>query len=90
MATLGRDFPNSKKASRKASEPMSSLVNEVEEPTLWTEGEGRWVGAGITEMAKLPQISGKMLCKILEKEGFLLDSTTWFCAILGDPIIDLY
>ena len=30
---------------------MSSLVNELEEPTLWTEGEGRWMGAGITEVA---------------------------------------
>ena len=29
---------------------MSSLVNEVEEPTLWTEGEGRWMGTGTTEV----------------------------------------
>ena len=32
---------------------MSSLVNEVETPTLWSEGEGRWKGAGITEVASL-------------------------------------
>ena len=51
MATRGREFPNSKIAGRNASEPTSSLVNEVEEPTLWTEGEGRWGGAGITEVA---------------------------------------
>jgi hypothetical protein len=30
---------------------MSSLVNEVEKPTLWSEGEGRWAGAEITEVA---------------------------------------
>ena len=29
---------------------MSSLVNEVEEPTLWTEGEGRWMGTETTEV----------------------------------------
>ena len=30
---------------------MSNLVNEPEKPTLWSEGEGRWKGAGITEVA---------------------------------------
>ena len=50
MVTRGREFPNSKRAGRNASEPMSSLVNEVEKPILWSEGEGRWMGAGITEV----------------------------------------
>jgi hypothetical protein len=30
---------------------MSSLVTEVEKPTLWSEGEGRWTDAGRTEVA---------------------------------------
>jgi len=34
------------------SEPMSSLVNEMEKPTLWSEGEGRWTRAGITEVVR--------------------------------------
>jgi hypothetical protein len=51
VATRGREFPNRKRAGRNASEPLSSLVNYVEEPTLWSEGEGRWMGAGITEVA---------------------------------------
>ena len=51
MVTRGRKFPNSKRAGRNASEPTSSLVNEVEKPTLWSEGEGRWMDAGITEVA---------------------------------------
>ena len=53
MATRGREFPNSKSAGRNASEPMSSLVNELEKPTLWSEGEGRWMSAGITEVASI-------------------------------------
>ncbi|MBW2179986.1 MAG: hypothetical protein JRG81_06395 [Deltaproteobacteria bacterium] len=28
MVTRGREFPNSKRAGRNASEPVSSLVNE--------------------------------------------------------------
>jgi hypothetical protein len=50
VVTRGREFPNSKRAGRNASEPMSSLVNELETSTLWTEGEGRWVRAEITEV----------------------------------------
>ena len=53
MATRGREFPNSKRAGRNASEPMSSLVNELEKPTLWSEGEGRWMDAGTTEVASI-------------------------------------
>ena len=53
MVTRGREFPNSKRAGRNASEPMSSLVNEVETPTLWTGGEGRWVRAEITEVVRI-------------------------------------
>lgn len=30
---------------------MCSLVNELETPTLWSEGEGRWVDAETTEVA---------------------------------------
>ncbi len=51
MVTRGREFPNSEIAGRNASEPMSSLVNILEKPTLWSGGEGRWTGAGITEVA---------------------------------------
>ena len=50
MVTRGREFPHSKRTGRNASEPTRSLVNELEEPTLWSEGEGRWVDAEITEM----------------------------------------
>jgi hypothetical protein len=32
---------------------MSSLVNELEKPSLWSEGEGRWKDAGITEVASI-------------------------------------
>ena len=32
---------------------MSSLVNELETPTLWSEGEGRWVDAETTEVATI-------------------------------------
>jgi len=49
VVTRGREFPNSERAGRNAREPMSSLVNEVEKPTLWSEGEGRWTRAATTE-----------------------------------------
>ncbi len=45
----GRECPHSTVAGRNASEPMSSLVNEVEKPTLCSEGEGRWTRAATTE-----------------------------------------
>lgn len=51
MVTRGREFPNSKKAGRNVSEPRCSLVNKVKLSTPWEEGEGRWMNAGITEMA---------------------------------------
>ncbi len=51
MATRGREFPNSKRAGRNVSVPMSSLVNEVEKPTLCSEEEGRRMDTGITEVA---------------------------------------
>ena len=53
MVTRGRKFPHSKRAGRNASEPTCSLVNELEEPTLWAEGEGRWMGAEITEVVPI-------------------------------------
>ena len=53
MVTRGREFPNSKRAGRNASEPTGSLVNELEKPTLWSEGEGRWMDAEITEVASI-------------------------------------
>ena len=59
MVTRGREFPNSKSAGRNASEPTSSLVNELEKPTLWSEGEGRWMGAGITEVALIDSRGSK-------------------------------
>ncbi len=33
------------------SEPICSPVITMEKPTLWSKGEGRWLGAGITEVA---------------------------------------
>ena len=72
MATRGREFPNSKRAGRNASEPTSSLVNEEEKPTLWTEGEGRRMGAGITEVATIDSrgsrdgMFSKIYCPVLE------------------------
>ena len=46
-----RKFPKGKAAGRNASEPGRSLVTQMEKPTLWSEGEGRWIDAGITEVA---------------------------------------
>ena len=72
MATRGREFPNSKMAGRNASEPMSSLVNELEKPSLWSEGEGRWTRARITEVAHVDSrgsrvgMLSKIYCPVLE------------------------
>ena len=72
MVTRCRKFPNSKRAGRNASEPMSSLVNAVEKPTLWSEGEGRWMDAGITEVASIDSrgsrvgMFSKIDCPVLE------------------------
>ena len=72
MVTRGREFPNSKRAGRNASEPMSSLVNKLEKPTLWSEGEGRWMGAGITEVVLIDSrgsrvgMFSKIYCPVLE------------------------
>jgi hypothetical protein len=41
LSNQGLKFPMGKAAGRSASEPRCSLVNEVEMPTLWSEGEGR-------------------------------------------------
>ena len=72
MVTRGCEFPNSKRAGRNASEPTRSLVNELEEPTLWSEGEGRWMGAEITEVALIDFRGGRVgmfsqiYCPVLE------------------------
>ena len=72
MVTRGREFPNSKRAGRNASEPIRSLVNELEKPTLLSEGEGRWRNAGITEVASIDSrgsrvgMFSKMDCPVLE------------------------
>jgi hypothetical protein len=72
VATRGCEFPNSKRAGRNASEPMSSLVNELEEPTLWSEGEGRWMDSGITEVVSIDSrgsrvgMFSKTYCPVLE------------------------
>ena len=72
MAIRGREFPNSKIAGRNASEPTRSLVNELEKPTLWEEGEGRWMDAEITEVAFIDSrgirvgMFSKMYCPVLE------------------------
>ncbi|MDO8369339.1 MAG: hypothetical protein Q7S71_01255 [Candidatus Nitrotoga sp.] len=72
MVTRGREFPNSKRAGRNASEPRRSLVNELEKPTLWSEGEGRWMDAEITEVAFIDSrgsrvgMFSKIYCPVLE------------------------
>ena len=72
MVTRGREFPNSKRAGRNASEPRRSLVNELEKPTLWSEGEGRWIGAGKTEVASIDSrgsrdgMFSQIYCPVLE------------------------
>ena len=72
MATWCREFPNSKRAGRNASEPTRSLVNELEEPTLWSEGEGRWMDGEITEVASIDFRGSrvgmflKIYCPVLE------------------------
>jgi hypothetical protein len=72
VVTRGREFPSSKIAGRNVNEPMSSLVNEVEKPTLWTEGEGRCTRAGTTEVACVDSRGSKdgmlwkMHCPVLE------------------------
>jgi len=40
-------------AGRNASEPRGSLVNELEEPTLWSRGEGRSARAETTEVVRV-------------------------------------
>ncbi len=51
---------------------MSSLVNEPETPTLWSEGEGRWMSVGITEVARIDSrgsrvgMFSKIYCPVLE------------------------
>ena len=37
MVTRGREFPDSESAGRNASEPMSSLVDYLAKPTLWSK-----------------------------------------------------
>jgi len=72
VVTRGREFPNSKRAGRNASEPRRSLVNELEKPTLWSEGEGRWIGAGKTEVASIDSrgsrdgMFSQIYCPVLE------------------------
>jgi len=72
VVTRGREFPNSKVAGRNASEPTSSLVNQVEKPTLLSGGEGRWMRAGRTEVACVDSrgskdgMLSKIYCPVLE------------------------
>ena len=72
MVTQGREFPNSKRAGRNVSEPLCSLENQLEKPTLWELGEGRWMGAGITEVAFIDSrgsrvgMLSKIYCPVLE------------------------
>ena len=72
MVTRGREFPNSKRAGRNASEPTRSLVNELEKPTLWSEGEGRWMSAERTEVALIDSrgsrvgMFSQIYCPVLE------------------------
>ena len=72
MVTRCREFPNSKRAGRQLSEPTRSLVNELEKPSLWSEGEGRWMDAEITEVASIVfrgnrvGMYSKIYCPVLE------------------------
>lgn len=72
MVTRCRKFPNSKRTGRNASEPTRSLVNELEEPTQWSEGEGRWMNAEITEVVFIDSRGSKVgmflkiYCPVLE------------------------
>ncbi len=72
MVTRGRQFPNSKRAGRNASEPTRSLVNELEKPTLWSGGEGRRMDAETTEVARIISrgsrvgMYSKIYCPVLE------------------------
>ena len=51
---------------------MCSLVNELEKPTLLSEGEGRWMCARITEVAHVDSRGSrdgmlwKIYCSVLE------------------------
>lgn len=47
VATRGREFPNSKRAGRNASEPMSNLVNILETPPLWSATNKRQINGQI-------------------------------------------
>ena len=64
--------PHSKIAGRNVSEPMGSLVNELEKPTLWSKREGRWAGAVKTEVAHVDfrgskdGMLRKIYCPVLE------------------------
>ena len=72
METRCREFPNSKRAGRNASEPRRSLVNELEKPTFWSEGEGRWMCAETTEVVHIfsrgsrDGMFSKIYCPVLE------------------------
>jgi len=72
VVTRGREFSHSKRAGRNASEPTRSLVNQLEKPTLLSEGEGRWMGAEITEVASIDFRGSrvgmflKIYCPVLE------------------------
>ena len=46
----GREYPNHEVAGHNAIEPMN-LVNELENPTLWSGGEGRCTRAQTTAVA---------------------------------------
>ena len=72
MVTRGREFPNSKRAGRNASEPMSSLVNLSGEADP-VDARGRPSGgAGITEVAFADSrgsrggMFSKIYCPVLE------------------------
>ncbi|MBK7353809.1 MAG: hypothetical protein IPJ05_09980 [Nitrosomonas sp.] len=53
MVTRGRKFHTARKQAVTQVNLHVSLVNELEEPTLWSEGEGRWMGGEITEVSPI-------------------------------------
>ena len=56
MVTRGREFPNSKRAGRNASDPMSSLVNKLEKPTLWSEHTLTHNSFGVKNIVLIQQV----------------------------------
>ncbi len=81
MVTRGREFPNSKRAGRNVSEPICSLVNQLENPTKLyiTQYKGeiveKVVGLTATEKSQGYINLANAMSKIIthERQAFNLD-----------------